>query len=138
MSLQTRLSPDECGKLSLPYETKLLWLKSFYEVIRVLSLTSLIFCSTSVSSTLLVYCLTQDIFVSLSLSLYIYIYVYIVVSEDPGGNLSLRTNINAQQNTCNKAMICKRNKFINRTNVSLRLATSSECEWIKQVSYLQS
>ena len=52
----------------------------------------------------------------------------IVVSEDPGGNLNFTTNINPQQSTLNKAMICKRNKFINRTNVSLRLATSSEYE----------
>ena len=36
-----------------------------------------------------------------------------------------RTNINAQQSTRNKAMICKRNKFINRTNVSTRQATCS-------------
>ena len=40
----------------------------------------------------------------------------------------LRTNINAQQSTHNKAMIYKRNKFINRINVSFRLATSSEYE----------
>ena len=52
----------------------------------------------------------------------------IVPSEDPGGNLNFRTNINAQQSTRNKAMIYKRSKFINRTNVSLRLATSAECE----------
>ena len=43
-------------------------------------------------------------------------------------HLNFRTNINALQSTRNKAMICKRNKFINRTNVSLRLATSSEYE----------
>ena len=46
-----------------------------------------------------------------------------VASEEAGGNLNLRTNINVQQSTRNKAMIYKRNKFINRTNVSLRLAT---------------
>ena len=55
-------------------------------------------------------------------------YSNIVASKDPGKNLNLRTNINAQQSTHNKAMIYKRNKFINRTNVSLRLATSSEYE----------
>ena len=52
----------------------------------------------------------------------------IVASEDPGGNLNFRTNINAKQSTRKKAIIFKRNKFINSTNVSLRLATSSEYE----------
>ena len=56
------------------------------------------------------------------------VFFNIVASEDPGRNLNFRTNINAQQSTCNKAMICKRNKFINRTNISLHLATSSEYE----------
>ena len=41
----------------------------------------------------------------------------IVTSEEPGGNPNLRTNINAQQSTCIKAMVYKRNKFINRTNL---------------------
>ena len=50
----------------------------------------------------------------------------IVTSEDPGGNLNFRTNIKAQQSTRNNAMIYERNKFINRTNISLRLAASSE------------
>ena len=45
----------------------------------------------------------------------------IVASEDPGGNLNFRTNINAQQSTRKKAMICKRNKFINSTNETLVL-----------------
>ena len=52
----------------------------------------------------------------------------LVASEDPDGNLNFRTNINAQQSARNEAMICKRNKFIDWTNVSLRLATSSEYE----------
>ena len=43
-------------------------------------------------------------------------------------SIDFNTNINAQQSTRNKAMIYKRNKFINRTNVSLGLATSSEYE----------